>query len=107
MVELYGAVMVAEEMENLTGDLIDKSIAKKDDAYEILMRAILQLPDYLEHLQAGNKDVPVALLPLLNDMRAIRGQGLWSEGAVFSPDLSVETPSDDNTVDVHVSELAK
>lgn len=107
MVELYGAVMVAEEMEHVARDLLDKKIAKKEDAYEVLMRAILQLPDYLEHLQAGNKDVPVALLPLLNDMRATCGQSLLSEGAFFSPDLSVETPAVDNPVDGSASELAK
>ena len=107
MVELYGAVMVAEEMEHVARALIDKKIAKKEDAYEVLMRAILQLPDYLEHLQAGNKDVPVALLPLLNDMRATCGQSLLSEGAFFSPDLSVATPAVDNPVNSDAQELAK
>lgn len=107
MVELYGAVMVAEEMEHIARALIDKNIAKKEDAYEVLMRAILQLPDYLEYLQAGNKDVPVALLPLLNDMRATCGQSLLSEGAFFSPDLSATTPASDNPVDDDASALAK
>ena len=92
MVELYGAVMIAEEMENLSIAIQEDKISKKDDAYDILMRAILQLPDYLEHLQSGQKDVPLALLPLLNDMRAICGQSLLSESAFFSPDLSVEIP---------------
>lgn len=107
MVELYGAVMVAEEMEYVARALIDKKIAKKDDAYEVLMRAILQLPDYLEYLQAGNKDVPVALLPLLNDMRATCGQGLLSEGAFFSPNLSIATPAVDQPTDADVQELAR
>lgn len=92
MVELYGAVMIAEEMENLAVAVQEKKISKKEDAYDILMRAILQLPDYLEHLQSGQKDVPLALLPLLNDMRAICGQSLLSESAFFSPDLSVDIP---------------
>ena len=92
MVELYGAVMIAEEMENLAIAVQEKKISKKEDAYDILMRAILQLPDYLEHLQSGQQDVPLALLPLLNDMRAICGQSLLSESAFFSPDLSVDIP---------------
>ncbi|MCK4743523.1 MAG: Hpt domain-containing protein [Sulfuriflexus sp.] len=92
MVELYGAVMIAEEMENLAVAVQEKKITKKEDAYDILMRAILQLPDYLEHLQSGQQDVPLALLPLLNDMRAICGQSLLSESAFFSPDLSVDIP---------------
>jgi len=92
MVELYGAVMIAEEMENLSIAIQENKITKKEDAYDILMRAILQLPDYLEHLQSGQKDVPLALLPLLNDMRAICGQSLLSESAFFSPDLQVDVP---------------
>jgi len=108
MVELYGAVMVAEEIENVARALLEKKIAKKEDAYEVLMRAILQLPDYLEKLQAGNKDVPLKLLPLLNDMRAICGQSLLSESAFFSPDLSFTTPDADDAVDdVDVAALAK
>ena len=93
MVELYGAVMIAEEMENLGIAIQNNKISKKEDAYDILMRAILQLPDYLEHLQSGKKDVPLALLPLLNDMRAICGQSLLSESAFFSPDLTVDIPT--------------
>jgi len=108
MVELYGAVMVAEEMENVARALQEKKITKKEDAYEVLMRAILQLPNYLEHLQSGQKDVPIALLPLLNDMRATCGQSLLSESAFFSPDLSVTTPQVDNPeIGKNISELAK
>jgi chemosensory pili system protein ChpA (sensor histidine kinase/response regulator) len=92
MVELYGAVMFAEEMEYLAQALLDNKIAQKEDAYEVLMRAILQLPDYLEKLQGGQRDVPVSLLSLLNDMRAICGRKLLSESAFFAPDLTVATP---------------
>jgi len=108
MVELYGAVMIAEEMENLAIAIQQNKISKKEDAYDILMRAILQLPDYLEHLQSGKKDVPLTLLPLLNDMRAICGLSLLSESAFFSPDLSVDMPEPveaDQSQDI--SELAK
>jgi len=108
MVELYGAVMVAEEMETVARALQEKKITKKEDAYEVLMRAILQLPNYLEHLQSGQKDVPIALLPLLNDMRATCGQSLLSESAFFSPDLSVasqEVANRDTSSDI--SELAR
>ena len=92
MMELYGAALLAEEMELLTQALLDATVAHKNDAYEILMRGILQLPDYLERLQAGGKDIPMALLPLLNDLRAARGQKLLSENALFAPDLTVPAP---------------
>ena len=92
MVELYGASMVSEEMEKLTEALLENRVNNREDAYEVLMRGILQLPDYLERLQNGARDMPVLLLPLLNDLRAARGEALLTENALFQPDLSVEAP---------------
>ncbi len=93
MVELYGAAMVVEEMENLASSILDDKIRNKDDAYAVLMRGIVQLPDYLERLQSGHKDIPIVLLPLLNDLRASRGEKLLSESVLFSPDLNANLPT--------------
>ncbi|NIR59835.1 MAG: Hpt domain-containing protein, partial [Gammaproteobacteria bacterium] len=92
MVELYGAAMLAEEMERLARAVLEGQVGQTDQAYEVLVRAILQLPDYLERLQRGERDIPLVLLPLLNDLRAARGEKLLSESALFSPDLSVVPP---------------
>ena len=92
MVELYGSAMVAEEMENLVQAIINNKVSNTEDAYEVLIRGVLQLPDYLEHLLEGHPDSPILLLPLLNDLRAARGAPLLSENALFSPDLSVDAP---------------
>ena len=92
MVELYGASMLAEEMEHLTKAIIEDKVSNREDAFEVLMRGIIQLPDYLEHIQTGHDDVPVVLLPLLNDMRAARNEALLSENALFSPDMSAVVP---------------
>lgn len=93
MVELHGAALAIEEMEKLSQAIFDDKVNNKDDAYETLMRGILQVPDYLEHLLAGNPDMPVVLLPLLNDIRAARNEALLSEGALFTPDLNVAAPA--------------
>ena len=98
MVELHGAALAVEEMEKLSQAIFDDNVNNKDDAYETLMHGILQVPDYLEHLLAGNPDMPVVLLPLLNDIRAARNEALLSEGALFTPDLSVDAPAVDFTV---------
>ena len=92
MVELYGAAMVVEEMERVAQALLDGQIAETDDAYAVLMRGIVQLPDYLERLQGGHKDIPIVLLPLLNDLRGARGEKLLSESVLFSPELSAALP---------------
>ncbi len=93
MVELYGAAMVVEEMERVALALLDGQIKPQDETYAVLMRGIVQLPDYLERLQSGHKDIPIVLLPLLNDLRATRGEKLLSESVLFSPDLSAPLPA--------------
>ncbi len=92
MVELYGAAMVAEEMELVAKDLIDGHITDTDGAYDILLQSILRLPDYLERIELGHKDVPIVLLPLVNDLRAVRSQKLLSESALFNPNLALGVP---------------
>ncbi|MCI0505431.1 MAG: Hpt domain-containing protein [Gammaproteobacteria bacterium] len=94
MVEIYGGALLAEEMELLANAISQGKVSRREDAYEVLMRAILQLPAYLEHLENGQQDMPVILLPLLNDLRTARGEHLLSENAFFSPNLSVALPDD-------------
>ncbi|HAI58939.1 MAG TPA: hypothetical protein DCM32_03570, partial [Xanthomonadaceae bacterium] len=93
MVELYGAAMVAEEMHALAKALVAGGIADRDNAFSALMRGIVQLPDYLERLQTGFRDIPLVLLPLLNDLRGARGEKGVSEAMLFSPNLGVELPA--------------
>ena len=92
MVELYGASLFAEEMELLLEALLANEVTQKDDAYEVLMRAILQLPEYLERIQRGMKDNPLVLMPIMNDLRTARGSILLSESALFTPDLNQTEP---------------
>ncbi len=87
MVEFYGAALLAEEMENLAIALMNDDVQRVEDAQEVLMGAILQLPVYLERIKDGQRDMPVVVLPLLNDLRAARGEHLLSETALFKPDM--------------------
>jgi len=91
MVEVYGASMLAEEMQKTTAALLAGNVDRNEDTYDVLMRAMLQLPDYLEGIQAGNKDIPIILMPLINDLRAARKEGLLTESVLFSPDLESAT----------------
>ena len=92
MIELYGASLLAEEVEQLAFALLNEEAKRDNNTYEVLMRGILQLPGYLERVQTGHADNPIILLPVLNDLRAARGQNLLSESALFNPDLSVLRP---------------
>ena len=88
MVEFYGAALLAEEMERLNQAMLDGSTPSSQENLAVLMQAMLQLPNYLEKLKRGQSDLPVVILPLLNDLRAARGDTLLSETALFTPDLS-------------------
>ena len=88
MVEFYGAALLAEEMERLNRAMLDGSAPASQENLAVLMQAMLQLPNYLEKLKRGQSDLPVVILPLLNDLRAARGDSLLSETALFTPDLS-------------------
>ncbi len=89
MIEQYGAAMLTEEMIALADFIGEHRQEKGEQALEVMLRAVLQLPDYLEHIQSGHRDIPIAILPLLNDIRAVRNQDLFSEKLLFLPDLSM------------------
>ena len=92
MVGIQGAAMIAQEMEHLAQGIIENRVKQKSDAAEVLASGMLQLPGYLESLYHGQPDIPLILLPLLNDLRACQDKELMTEGEFFSPDLSVAVP---------------
>ncbi|WP_163836149.1 Hpt domain-containing protein [Spartinivicinus ruber] len=92
MVEFYGAALLAEEMEALAQSLLNNTARSVTEAQEVLMQSILQLPMYLDRVQSGRRDLPVILLPILNDIRAARGEKLLSETSLFSPALEHKYP---------------
>ena len=92
MVELYAPAMVAEELELLAQAVQQGAANDRDEACATLMRGTVLLPDYLERLQNGHRDIPIVLLPLLNDIRAARGAAGLNESVLFAPDLSRPLP---------------
>lgn len=94
MVELTGPARFAEEMDRLALALADSSVAGGETAFTLLMQCIVQLPDYLERLQNGHRDVPIVLLPLINDLRAVRGATPLGEESVYSANMQHAVPQD-------------
>src|SRR5579872_1581596 len=85
VLEIYGAALLAEEMEQVAGYLLATVTERKGQAESLdaLLRAMVQLPGYLERVLAGGRDLALVLLPLLNDLRAVRGSALLSEGTLL------------------------
>lgn len=90
LVEVFGAALLVEEMEQLAQYLIDNIAEQRhlNEGLDALMRAMVQLPTYLERVMGGGRDMALILLPLLNDLRAVRGQPLLSEGTLLLLNLS-------------------
>lgn len=88
MVELHAPALVAEELERLADAIGSGAVADRDEACATLMRGSVLLPDYLERLQNGHRDIPIVLLPLLNEIRALRGVAGIDQGVLlaFAPD---------------------
>jgi chemosensory pili system protein ChpA (sensor histidine kinase/response regulator) len=83
IVEIHGAALLAEEMEQTCRVLVESGEdPQSDPGVEALTRAMVQLPAYLERLLNGGKDVALVLLPLLNDLREARGKPSLSEGTL-------------------------
>ena len=106
MLEYYGACLLLEEMESLCRMLQRAEVGDaNDEMCELLLRAILQLGEYLNYLRAGHQDTPTIFMPLLNDLRCLRGEPLLSENALFAPDLEVDLPVPDKTHDLDEDQL--
>jgi chemosensory pili system protein ChpA (sensor histidine kinase/response regulator) len=89
MAETYGAALLAEEMEAVCTYLSNLRAGKgREDGLDALTRSMVQLPIYIERLIGGGRDIALVLLPMLNDLRAARGQPLLSEGTLLLLNLS-------------------
>ena len=88
VINLHGASMLTDELEAVLKFLLKRSVSgNEEDILQAIFGGILSLQDYLERIEKGAPDVPVILLPVLNELRASRQKHLLSESAFFSPRL--------------------
>jgi chemosensory pili system protein ChpA (sensor histidine kinase/response regulator) len=89
---LQGATLVVEEMITLCDELKGQNVRDRDKAFGALMDAIVVVPSYLDRLQAGHHDLPILLLPVINELRAAYNANIVSEATLFAPALEVSLP---------------
>jgi len=95
LTETYGAALLAEEMEAVCSYLANLRPGKgREDGLDALTRSMVQLPIYIDRLLGGGRDIALVLLPILNDLRAARGQPLLSEGTLLLLNLSPQHKPD-------------
>ena len=84
-----GAALLVEDMQKACNALQKSSSKNPEDTYEALLEATLALESYIDKLNKDQTDIPIALLPILNDLRASIEEPLLSENALFLPNLSI------------------
>ncbi len=94
-----GVTPVVEEMIAVCKELENEGTRDREEAFGALMNAIVVVPSYLDRLQAGHHDLPVLLLPVINELRATHDADVVSEAALFAPDLDVPLPELDSSND--------
>lgn len=87
MVQIYGASMLVEEMEHIGLALASGELSPDEGLMETLMLGLAQLPSYLQRVENGAPDIPVVLLPVVNDLRAARNASPASEVSLYAPNL--------------------
>lgn len=88
MLQVYGAGMLLEEMERVGRGLSSGELESSERLAESLMLGLVQLPGYLQRLEKGEPDIPLVLMPVLNDLRAARGIAPASEVVLYAPSLN-------------------
>ena len=85
----HGASILTDEMIAVGGHMLHNNNTDSEESLAALTDAIVVLPSYLDRLQAGHEDLPILLLPTLNELRATYDETLLSEGTLFDPNLNV------------------
>ena len=84
MLELRGATRLAEELELFAKALADGQVSPRGDCLGALFRGLEQLPSYLERLRGARHDLPLVMLPLLNQLRACRGEEPLAQASLMT-----------------------
>ena len=99
-----GARILTDEMLAVGGHMLHNGSADYGESLNALTDAVVVLPSYLDRLQAGHEDLPILLLPTLNELRATHDEKLLSEGTLFAPELDVIIPELSGSEADHIAE---
>ncbi|WP_422441994.1 MULTISPECIES: Hpt domain-containing protein [unclassified Endozoicomonas] len=86
MLQHVGATHLSLEMSKLSEALISERVPDVRMALEVLMQATLQLTGYIQQTLNSGVDRPLTLLPLINELRRLRGEDPLPEATFFFPD---------------------
>ncbi|WP_139674919.1 Hpt domain-containing protein [Pseudomonas sp. F16(2018)] len=83
LLELPGATRLAEELELLGRAMAEGQVSPRGDCLGALFRGLEQLPPYLDRLRGARHDLPLVVMPLLNQLRVCRGAEPLAQGSLL------------------------
>lgn len=110
VLDTEGAYMLCRELVLTLEALRNKEVTNIEAGRDASADGLVQLSEYLRHLQDGYVDLPVIVLPTLNNLRAAREAELLSEHLVFLPEqgaMSNELIGIDEYLDLPTDKLGQ
>ncbi|MGV6858541.1 MAG: Hpt domain-containing protein [bacterium] len=83
--DIHGGALLTQECLILVQSIANEEVKHPAEAVQPVVKALLQLPDYLEFVQKDHQDVPVVLVTIINDLRASRDADLLSDSVIDFP----------------------
>ncbi|HEB26789.1 MAG TPA: pilus assembly protein [Porticoccus sp.] len=90
LIQVQGATELASEIVELAENVDPEQEALADEQLGLIARAFLLLPRYLEYLLQTQRDLPVLLIPQINEVRLARKQTLLADSHYTRPNF--DTP---------------
>ncbi len=92
MLHLSGASMLAAEMQSLASALHAGECDDPEAAQDLLMQALILLPNYLKQLNKTRQDDPLHIIDTINALRLLHAEPEIEPYSLFSPVLSTPLP---------------
>jgi hypothetical protein len=83
LINLPGAAMLCEELEQLGQRIISRRQQNNERELATISGSIMLLMHYLEYVEVKKRALPVLLIPIINEVRALLGKSLITESVFF------------------------
>lgn len=94
MIEFNGEALLVSEMESGLADSTSTGAVSEAqiDAITAIIHAADELPAYLNRGRSNQRQLPISLMMIFNDLRAANKQALISSSVLFLPHLDLDQP---------------
>lgn len=106
LVQLKGADILAQEVLALAQEITTGLNEEADIYISTLTSSFFILPRYLEYVQQTKRNMPVLLIPAINEMRLVRGVAPLKDSHFFDVDLNIKRGNPGQTTSLMGEDIA-